>query len=591
MPEAIIKKFDILTEIEDQFRSSIKLLYIFKDYWDENKSNIFIVTVNDKVYAFGSNERGVLGLGHNDVVVKPTLVPELCSKGLKDFRNGYQHVIALTSDGKVYCWGFNEFGELGVGDQKGFLKPSLIKKLDEEKIVEISCGSGHSVVLDSNGKVYAWGHNGRGQIGARKNSLHENEPTKVEGFGGEKVMSISCGDKHTIALTENGRVFSWGDNDFGQLGASVPNKSNSPIEVLFSKKDQFSIRKISSGSYHNLALSNKGSIYVFGNVNFGQISRNENPNSFLPKKLKHSKKFTYIASHPHYCFSFALSENGIYHIWGSIGGKVINEPEKIEVESFQDAFASYLQITESAIHFKHKEILVPNGKYSEYFKEISLLGKGSYGIVWRVKFLPDGKFFAVKKILAKDENVQDQAKELATSIWFLELRSEFIVNYYDVWYENNPDVNGKYNTGKSTIFIQMDLCEKSLNTLKNELHSDSNFKISKSDKLTKLGYFIFCELFIEILEGVEYLHWQNIIHRNLRLDNILIHNGRNNTFVKIADFGLSKGLRIGKSNTTDCGTPGYMAPEVISTAKYDTKADIYSLGVILEDLLCIDLNE
>jgi serine/threonine protein kinase len=90
---------------------------------------------------------------------------------------------------------------------------------------------------------------------------------------------------------------------------------------------------------------------------------------------------------------------------------------------------------------------------------------------------------------------------------------------------------------------------------------------------------------------VEYLHWQNIIHRNLRLDNILIHNGRNNTFVKIADFGLSKGLRIGKSNTTDCGTPGYMAPEVISTAKYDTKADIYSLGVILEDLLCIDLNE
>jgi serine/threonine protein kinase len=307
--------------------------------------------------------------------------------------------------------------------------------------------------------------------------------------------------------------------------------------------------------------------------------------------LEYSKKFTSIASHPHHSFSFALSENGIYHVWGSIGGKVINEPEKIEVESFQDAFASYLQITESAIHFKHKEILVPNGKYSEYFKEISLLGKGSYGIVWRVKFLPDGKFFAVKKILAKDENVQDQAKELATSIWFLELRSEFIVNYYDVWYENNPDVNGKYNTGKSTIFIQMDLCEKTLKTLKNELHGDSNFKISKPDKLTKLGYFIFCELFIEILEGVKYLHGQNIIHRDLKLDNILIHNGRNNTFVKIADFGLAKGLQIGGSNTIDRGTPGYMAPEVLKSSKYDIKADIYSLGVIFEDLLCIDLNE
>ncbi len=129
--------------------------------------------------------------------------------------------------------------------------------------------------------------------------------------------------------------------------------------------------------------------------------------------------------------------------------------------------------------------------------------------------------------------------------------------------------------------------------MKDELHGDSNFKISKSNKLliTELGYFIFCELFIEILEGVEYLHWQNIIHRDLKLDNILIHNGRNNTFVKIADFSSPKGLRIGESNTIDCGTPKYMVHEAINNGEYDTKADIFSLGVILEDLLCIDLNE
>jgi alpha-tubulin suppressor-like RCC1 family protein len=114
MTEALLKKFGVLNGISDQLRKSLKYLYIFKDYWDEKKSNIFIVTDIDEVYSFGSNERGVLGLDPIRNIVEPTLVPELCSKGIKDFRNGYQHVLGLTSDGKVYCWGFNQFGELGV---------------------------------------------------------------------------------------------------------------------------------------------------------------------------------------------------------------------------------------------------------------------------------------------------------------------------------------------------------------------------------------------------------------------------------------------------------------------------------------------
>jgi serine/threonine protein kinase len=99
------------------------------------------------------------------------------------------------------------------------------------------------------------------------------------------------------------------------------------------------------------------------------------------------------------------------------------------------------------------------------------------------------------------------------------------------------------------------------------------------------------ELLIEILKGVHYLHKNNIIHRDLKLDNILITNGINGRFVKIADFGYAKVLDETKPNTKDVETVRYIAPEVEYSQKYNFKADIYSLGFIVRDLFHIDFNE
>jgi serine/threonine protein kinase len=110
--------------------------------------------------------------------------------------------------------------------------------------------------------------------------------------------------------------------------------------------------------------------------------------------------------------------------------------------------------------------------------------------------------------------------------------------------------------------------------------------------MTPLGYYISSQLFEEILESVDYLHKQKIIHRDLKPNNILITDGTNGRFVKIADFGLATfHLFDGQSHTKYKGTIRYAAPEVMSSRKYDTKADIYSLGVILQELFNIDINE
>ncbi len=90
----------------------------------------------------------------------------MCFKGIKDFKNGYSHVIALTNDGKVYCWGYNIWGVLGNGKNEWkTYEPELNQYLSDKNIIDISCGSYPSLVLSNSGELYAWGWNNCGQIG------------------------------------------------------------------------------------------------------------------------------------------------------------------------------------------------------------------------------------------------------------------------------------------------------------------------------------------------------------------------------------------------------------------------------------------
>jgi serine/threonine protein kinase len=109
--------------------------------------------------------------------------------------------------------------------------------------------------------------------------------------------------------------------------------------------------------------------------------------------------------------------------------------------------------------------------------------------------------------------------------------------------------------------------------------------------MTPIEYYISSELFVEILESVNYLHKLNppIIHRDLKPANILITNGLNGRFVKIADFGLAKYHTFSdETHTQGVGTVKYIAPEVLKGRNYNTKADIFSLGVA-EELFDIDV--
>ncbi len=244
--------------------------------------------------------------------------------------------------------------------------------------------------------------------------------------------------------------------------------------------------------------------------------------------------------------------------------------------------------------------------YETKFEEIEKLGSGGFSVVFKVKDKKSNEFFALKKIPIKLEDKEQVSKELKIMD---QLKSEFVVKYVDSWYENNyhlsqdnidvtdgsPLSSGKsrlYNPNTETLLnIQMELC---LFTLKEAMERlNIELKLKSTKMWGPIGYLIVCELFTEILECVKYLHSQNlpVIHRDLKPSNILISSGSNGRFIKLSDFGLSTIHQFdNQSHTQGTGTLKYMAPEVLKSKRYDTKADIFSLGVIIQELFHIDIN-
>ena len=286
---------NVLSQINNDFKKNIKIIYIF----GHKVSEVLIVTKDDTVLAFGQNDWGVLGFGHNRQVREPKIVEELSDKEIVQFVNGLYHVMALTSEGKVYCWGRNDWGQIGNNERNNdFNKPEINKYLENEVIVDMSCGALSFTCLNKNRRSVCLGFNNCGQTGNGSEELCQLRPIKLNEFNDQKVVAISCGSHHSLALTEKGQVFSWGDNSYGQLGIEENDnsynmfrtrdlKKTKPQLVCVRNDDKTNvfIVKISCGSFHSILLSSDGNIYTFGYNKFGQIGNNSTVNQMTPQKL------------------------------------------------------------------------------------------------------------------------------------------------------------------------------------------------------------------------------------------------------------------------------------------------------------------
>jgi hypothetical protein len=124
---------------------------------------VIIVTKDNKVLAFGDNQFGCLGLGHNNAVKEPQIVNKLCDQKIIDISYSISHVLALTKSGKCFSWGLNRSRQLGNGTDY------------EQKNSKISYSSRHSFVITEFGELYGFGDNTYGQIGCGSTQKKKNK--------------------------------------------------------------------------------------------------------------------------------------------------------------------------------------------------------------------------------------------------------------------------------------------------------------------------------------------------------------------------------------------------------------------------------
>lgn len=265
---------------------------------------------DDSVLAWGSNQLGQLGDGTTTARLTPMAVPSLGN--VKAVAAGNGHSLALLADGTVLAWGANHMGQLGDGGTLNRHEPLKIAGVDH--VVAISAGFNFTLALTNSGRVLAWGENNCGQLG---NGTTDNSstPLQLESLSG--VVAISAGFEHSLALRADGSVWGWGSNYSGQLGDASLIQRHSPVKVQIPTTLSGPIVAISAGGFHSVALEQNGRVWTWGENGYGQLGSGDTTSRWLPVRPVNTYDVVAIAAG--FGHSLVLKRDATVWAWGMNG--------------------------------------------------------------------------------------------------------------------------------------------------------------------------------------------------------------------------------------------------------------------------------
>lgn len=271
------------------------------------------------VWAWGNNNAGQLGDGTKHYQPSPVPVTGL-GKDVVALGAGHSFSIALKADGSVWVWGYNRYGQLGDGTKVSQALPQRLLLLGS-KVIAITAGRDFALALKADGSVWAWGYNGRNQLGDGSADYWKLSPVQILAPD-SGIALLMAGDSHTLVLKQEGGTWAFGDPSWGQLGGrdlnwdTVTTHKTAPgINVLGLERGS-GVVALAAGYFHSLALKKDGSVWGWGNNWNGQVGNNStdtklsSPQQILPPG---SRVMALAAGAYH---SLALKSDGSVWAWG-----------------------------------------------------------------------------------------------------------------------------------------------------------------------------------------------------------------------------------------------------------------------------------
>ncbi|XP_037335571.2 RCC1 and BTB domain-containing protein 1 isoform X2 [Pungitius pungitius] len=333
-----VSKWPLFSLLSTEELATVRQACVFGNSANEA---IYITHANE-AFALGLNSSGCLGTGDSLSTIVPKKLDFLRGKKVASLSYGSgPHVLLATEDGQLFAWGHNSYSQLGNGTTNQGLSPLpvAINPLNK-KVKEVACGSHHSVALTLDGEVFAWGYNNCGQIGSGS-TANQPGPRKVTGcLQGKTAVGITCGQTSSMALVDNGEVYGWGYNGNGQLG--IGNNGNQLTPCRLAALQGMCMQQVVSGYSHCLALTDEGLLYAWGANTYGQLGTGNKSNHLSPVLIMAEKeRIVEVAACHSTHTSAAKTQSGQVYMWGQCRGQSIVMPHLTNFTTTDDVFACF----------------------------------------------------------------------------------------------------------------------------------------------------------------------------------------------------------------------------------------------------------
>ena len=267
------------------------------------------VKTDGTLWTWGFNNNGQLG--DNTITQRSSPVQTVTfDTNWKLVACGNYHTAAIKTDGTLWTWGQNNNGQLGDNTTTNRSSPVQTVTFGTNwKLV--SCGRYYTAAIKTDGTLWSWGNNSNAGSLGDNTRTNRSSPVQTVTFGTNWKL-VSCGREHTAAIKTDGTLWTWGRNAEGQLGDNTTTGKSSPVQTVTFATNW---KLVSGGSYNTVAIKTDGTLWTWGRNNFGQIGDNTTTHRSSPvQTVTFGTNWKYVSGGDRY--TAAIKNDGTLWTWG-----------------------------------------------------------------------------------------------------------------------------------------------------------------------------------------------------------------------------------------------------------------------------------